>query len=178
MEKLKNLKAQTWYDVYSIAVIIFLLVIICVLMNGCREIAVPQKTTPHTIDSTNKAVITFETEIKPLAVTGVYFISAPGIPAAPEGGTYSPVEIPSNRGITIRARVVFDNNIIRTKDCIDTEVDLALPPLAAGSYSMAFASDWKDRFTYIVMPIIGPKIVNKRVELKDSSGNVLFEHKF
>jgi len=27
-----------------------------------------------------------------------------------------------------KAQSGFDNNIVKTKDCIDTEVDLALPP--------------------------------------------------
>jgi len=158
---------------------VFALTVICmaITFTGCGKYEEFKNTVPHTIDSSNKAKITIEAGIKPMAIEGVLFVSAQGIPSPEEGVYYSSIEIPANVKKTIKIRVLFGSSLLKSKDDIDKEIDFDLPSLAAGSYSLAFKYGTKDQFGYLVNIFITAKINNKRVELKDSSGNVLAEYK-
>jgi len=184
MRNIRRNEIQTKSAVRSIAASAVLIALTGFMLTSCNKIDAPGKITPYTIDSVSKAVISFEADIKPMAVTGVFFVSSPEIPSPPEDGAYSPVEIPVNAERAIRVRVVFDNSFIKTNDSIDIETDLILPPLAAGSYTIAFAYDENSGFLHAFLkeaiPLVGvikSNFVNKRLELKDSAGNVFLMHR-
>ena len=141
---------------------------IVLTLAGCSGKAnVYAKTTPYVIDSADKVSITFESKGASQADYGAFFVSAAGIPAPEAKATYNPVEIPANAGKTIIVRAYYRDRAIANVNKvwnIDKEVDFELPALKAGSYTIS----------YLYNQIGGG---NKRLALKDSSGNILKEIK-
>jgi hypothetical protein len=134
-------------------------------LAGCDKFDVYTRKTTYTIDATDKVSISFESKNNINGVSGAFFVSSDGIPAPETGTTYGIVEIPANKDKTIIIKTFFRmHSLIDWNKAwnINKDIVFQLPPLQAGSYTISY-----------LFSQIGAR--NKRIVLKDSSGNVIQE---
>ena len=140
---------------------------IFITLTGCNRAGLYEQTMPYTIDAADKVSITFVSESNLLVRRGVFFISADGIPSPEAGTTYSSIEIPANTGKNIKVRAWYRETIARQQTGtidhvnIDEEEYFDLPALEAGSYTISYLMD----------KVMDKR--NKRMELRDTSGNII-----